>query len=556
MSYPQIVDYNDAVQQPQHAFTDAELQRGRVATTQLGLPLALSGGFALTYTVTSGARKYAVRCFHREVPEAQSRYAAVSTKLRALASPYFVTFEFQPQGVRIRGKPYPIVKMDWVEGETLGEYLNANAHNASALAALRTAFANLAQTLENEGIAHGDLQNENVIVQGGNVRLIDYDGMFVTGMQAGRGSEVGQKHFQHPQRSTRDFGPNMDRFSLIAIDVSLEALQADPTLHRKFREGGQTIIFKANDFADPSASDVFDTLRKMPTLKEGARKFEAVCRAPIGDVPSVSDFVAGRNIPAVVAAPRATTQAAVKPTIVTYLGAYDVVDACEFDKVVARVGHKVELVGQILSLRFGRTRRGGRPYVFINFGVWNEDSVKITIWSEGLKELSDPPSPSWQGRWISVTGLIEPVYHGNARGRSYRSVGITVASDAQIIKITEKDARFRLGATGATSNPTTRTSTSNADILRDLSRTSAARPPTPAPTPTRRPSAPPPPPPARTRNEHILRTIQPPPPPPPQTRSPPPRYTPPAPQRSGDVPGWVWWVGGAVVLFLLSQCGG
>ena len=118
MSWPQILDYNEAVQDPRNAFTDPELRSGAVAETPLGLPLALSGGFALTYTVASGPRKFAIRCFHREVPEAQTRYAAISAKLQNLSSQYFVHFDFQEQGIRIRGRPYPIVKMDWVEGET------------------------------------------------------------------------------------------------------------------------------------------------------------------------------------------------------------------------------------------------------------------------------------------------------------------------------------------------------------------------------------------------------------------------------------------------------
>ena len=32
----------------------------------LGTPHAISGGFALTYTIKAGSKKYAVRCFHRE----------------------------------------------------------------------------------------------------------------------------------------------------------------------------------------------------------------------------------------------------------------------------------------------------------------------------------------------------------------------------------------------------------------------------------------------------------------------------------------------------------
>ena len=139
MSYPQIVEYNAAVQDPRHTFSDPELKAGRVAETPLGLPLALSGGFALTYTVQSGSKKFAVRCFHREVPQVQNRYAKISSKFRSLASSYFVNFEFQPQGIRVLRQQFPIVKMDWAEGETLGVYLDRAATNSTAVGALRQA---------------------------------------------------------------------------------------------------------------------------------------------------------------------------------------------------------------------------------------------------------------------------------------------------------------------------------------------------------------------------------------------------------------------------------
>ena len=100
-------------------------------------------------------------------------------------------------------------------------------------------------------MAHGDIQNGNVMMASNGPRLIDYDGMFVPGMALGNGSEMGHKHFQHPRRSASDFGPKMDRFSFIALDLSLAAVIEDKTLHSRFRDGGETIIFTANDFADP-----------------------------------------------------------------------------------------------------------------------------------------------------------------------------------------------------------------------------------------------------------------------------------------------------------------
>jgi hypothetical protein len=555
MNYPQIIEYNDAVQDPRSAFFDPELKNGRVAETPLGLPLALSGGFALTYTVQSGRGKYAVRCFHRAVPEVQTRYAAISTKLRSLGSPYFVSFEFQAQGIRVRGASYPIVKMDWVEGETLGVYLDRSSTDAAALSTLRRKFSELSAFLEEKSIAHGDIQNENVLIEKNRIRLIDYDGMYVPGMKERDGAEVGHKHFQHPSRQPAHFGPRMDRFSFIVLDVSLEVLLIDPFLHKRFREGGQAIVFKGNDFADPSSSEIFRILNGTPTLRESAKKLAAICGAPIANVPSLADFAAGRNIPIVGVTPPPAGRT-------VYIGAYDVIDGRDFDAVLRRVGDKIELVGEIFSVKQGTGKRGrgrNRPYVFINFGLWYKNSVRVTIWSEGLGNMATQPSAAWKGKWISVTGLVEPPYDGQHFDRSYRNVGITVVSDNQIVHLTEKEAKFRLGR-GKAPHPSEPTGTrrTNWDILNEITgdRSAGTKPP---PTNVRPlpPQLPAPAKPAGTRNAEILKGLRgtqgvpgsgsl----PSPATLSSP---SPSTPRGLARVPGWVWLVGGILLLFLLSR---
>lgn len=178
MPYPSLEQYNQAFQLHSKLLIDPELKSGSVATTGLGLPLAISGGFALTYTIKSGVKKYAVRCFHRESKALERRYEAISRKISSLRSPYFLDFQFQPQGIKVEGIPYPIVKMAWAKGETLGEFLEVNRRSAQAIAKLSASIESLAAYLEKEKIAHGDFQTGNLMVSdgGATVQLIDYDG--------------------------------------------------------------------------------------------------------------------------------------------------------------------------------------------------------------------------------------------------------------------------------------------------------------------------------------------------------------------------------------------
>ncbi|MBV8917446.1 serine/threonine protein kinase [Bradyrhizobium sp.] len=478
MSYPQIVEYHEAVQHPSQAFVDPELKQGAVAENNLGLPLVMSGGFALTYAVTTPRRKCAVRCFHREIPAIQQKYDAIAKKLRSLGNDCFVHFDFQQSGINVRQQTFPIVRMDWVEGDTLGIWLDKHFGDTPALEKARTDFAAIARFLELKGIAHGDIQNGNVMVAGGDIKLIDYDGMFVPGMRPGNGSEAGHKHFQHPDRKVSDFGPKMDRFSFIALDLSLRAVVEDKSLYPKFREGGETIVFKANDFADPDHSEVFQRLLAMPKLKEQTRRFAAICEAPLAAAPTLDEFLAGQNIPA------AKTQITTRPSPTarsapaSYISAYPVVDALNFSAAMQRVGDRVELIGRIVEVKPGARKAGkGSPkrYVFINFGSSRGNVVKISIWSEGLAKLKEKPSTAWVGRWVSVTGLIDVPYENKRSGHKHLS--ITVQDDGQIQQLSETEAGFRLASMSSAPPPRSRSVAPAAEPATSPAKAPAAAPP-------------------------------------------------------------------------------
>jgi hypothetical protein len=461
MPYPQITDYHEAVQHPAQAFIDPDLKQGAVAENNLGLPLVMSGGFALTYAVTTPRRKCAVRCFHREIPAIQQKYDATSKKLRSLAIGCFVDFDFQQSGISVRQKVFPIVRMDWVEGDTLGVWLDKNFNNPRALEKARTDFAAIARFLEREGIAHGDIQNGNVMVANGEIKLIDYDGMFVPGMRLGNGSETGHRHFQHPGRGVANFGPGMDRFSFIVVDLSLRALIEDNSLYPKFREGGETIVFKANDFADPQNSEVFRRLLAMPKSKEPARSFATICEAPLAAVPTLDEFLAGRNIPAAKARIAATPAPAARPAAAAaYIPAYPVVDALNFSAALQRVGDRIELIGRIVEIKPGSRKQGkgnAKRYVFINFGSWRGNIVKISIWSDGLAKLKEQPSNAWVGRWVSVTGLMDVPYET----KRSKHLSITVQEEGQIQWLDEAQAGFRLASIARAPPRTSPTATSS-----------------------------------------------------------------------------------------------
>lgn len=504
MSYPSLEQYNNAFQRHATLLADAELKGGTLSTTSFGLPLAISGGFALTYTITAGPKKYAVRCFHRKSNELERRYQSISKRLAALRSPYFLDFQFQPQGIRVDGGIYPIVKMAWAKGETLGEFLEDNHSNAAALGKLSDALVAMAAMLEKERIAHGDLQTGNLMVSGGGslVQLIDYDGMYVDEIKDLGSAEAGHLNFQHPQRkSANPFGPTLDRFSLISLYLALKALRADPSLWRKTNSEVDAILLRANDFAAPSSSPVFELLAANNALAADAKNFAAVCMTSIAQAPSLADFIAGRSIPQTVAAIAFNGAAAANAPKLGYVGAYDVLSAADFTLCLKHVGDKVEVIGKIVEVNLAKTQRSHKPYIFVNFGNWRGKIFKVAIWPQAMATLKNHPDKSWEGKWLTITGLMEPPYSNAKFG--YTHLSISISANGQMTLISEAEAQRRLAGPGVGSRaPIASNQDALARIKQQATPTRTApsqRPSVPAP----RPAAPP-----LSPNETILAKIR------------------------------------------------
>tara|TARA_R110000737_G_scaffold350857_1_gene391162 strand:- start:255 stop:1922 length:1668 start_codon:yes stop_codon:yes gene_type:complete len=438
--YPTMDQYNEVVQHPKTAFSDAVLQHSKIKTNAMGLPFALGGGFALTYTATTGTKKFAVRCFHKEARELEVRYGKIDSALAGLSSKYFVGFEYQNTGVLVNGNRFPVVKMDWVDGDTLGVYLEDYYNDRAHIEKLLTQFSELEAFLRSNGVAHGDLQNGNLIVKD-DVRLIDYDGMFVPGMQAGKGTELGHKHFQHPGRTAADFGPEMDRFSFISINLNLRAMAAQPMLFDKY-SSGENIILTASDYANPAASPAMSEMKSIPALARDVENFAKICSAPIRSVPTPTDFLSGLNIPSAAVVISTKSQVAKFPLpVAAYVPAYSVVDASDYIAVESQIGNVIELIGKVLKVYSGKTKYG-KPFHFVFFGG-GISVVKLNIWSNTELQGLGSPGQSWVGQYLSITGLVDPVYSSSKYGDS---ISITPSTKNSAKKISVAEAKKRLSA--------------------------------------------------------------------------------------------------------------
>ena len=116
MYEPAPNQFSEAVQHPQSAFSDAELRLSSVQTDRIGLPQVCSGAFAAVYRFHCPKRNLAVRCFLSQINDRSERYKHISSFIRRIVWKAR-HFRFIKQGIRVNGKWYPILVMDWVNSE-------------------------------------------------------------------------------------------------------------------------------------------------------------------------------------------------------------------------------------------------------------------------------------------------------------------------------------------------------------------------------------------------------------------------------------------------------
>lgn len=333
----------------------------------------------------------------------------------------------------------------------MGEFLENSYRDRKKISALRSSLRSLGLFLEKNNIAHGDIQPGNVMVSstGGEIQLIDYDGMYVEELRSQGSSEIGHRNFQHPRRNEGVWDKTLDRFSLITINLSLLVLEEHPDYWRQTQSDGDSILFRANDFINPDQSATFKLVGQHSQLSEYINNFTAICKTEFKNIPTLEDFISGKNIPQV-AISVSTSK------VSSYYSQYKVLDAADYAHCIVYVGDRVELIGRVTEVSRKKTSYG-KDYIFVNFGPWQGQIVKVAIWPEGLQKLSSPPDISWEGKWISVVGLLEPPYSNRRLGYTHLTINITQSNQMHII--TESEAKYRLGGKSST-EPTQKTTSS------------------------------------------------------------------------------------------------
>lgn len=309
MAWPQSTDFLEAVQNLVDSTTDEELRDGQVACTPLGLPMLWAGNFADVFKVhcSTTNNTWALKCFTRPVSGLHERYHAIASHLKKAKLPFTVDFQFLDRGIRINKDWFPALKMRWVEGLTLSQFIEEHLDRPNSLKKLLGLWLKLATRLRKAEITHADLQHGNILLVPQNessfaLRLVDYDGMFVPALANARSGELGHPAYQHPQRLTQGtYNAEVDRFPHLAIYTAIHCLAfGRDSLWRQFNNG-DNLLFREEDFRDPGHSRLFQQLWRTPPDADARTlvgRLILACKLPLEKTPLLDDILLdGKPLP-------------------------------------------------------------------------------------------------------------------------------------------------------------------------------------------------------------------------------------------------------------------
>ena len=226
-----------------------------------------SGAFAVVFKMKNEqtGKCYALKCFTEEQEGRAEAYRQIAEELEFVDSPYITSVKYLEKELFVdsncENEEFPVLLMDWIEGETMETYIAANYTDTHAMSMLCYRFCKMAAWLRSQSFAHGDIKPDNIMVRpDGTLTLVDYDGMFVPAMKGQKSPTVGTKDFSHPLRTINDFDETIDDFALASIALSLKALSLNPSLLDEYGASDR-ILFSAADYIDLSKSNTFTALQ-------------------------------------------------------------------------------------------------------------------------------------------------------------------------------------------------------------------------------------------------------------------------------------------------------
>ena len=272
MQYPLISEYLAAIREAKDNLDT--LSHLVPMLDKYGEPYRSSGAFAVVFKMKDEqtGKYYALKCFTEEQEGRAEAYRQIAEEFEFVDSSYITSVKYLEKELFVdsncEDEEFPVLLMDWIEGETMETYVAANYTDTHAMAMLCYRFCKMAAWLRSQSFAHGDIKPDNIMVRpDGTLTLVDYDGMFVPAMKGQKSPTIGTKDFSHPLRTIDDFDETIDDFAFASIALSLKAISLNPSLLDQYGASDR-LLFSAADYLDLSKSNTFTALQGLLTDEE------------------------------------------------------------------------------------------------------------------------------------------------------------------------------------------------------------------------------------------------------------------------------------------------
>ena len=271
MQYPLISEYVRAIQ-------DASNNLDKLAhlvpvLDDHGEPYRSSGAFAVVFKMKDEqtGKCYALKCFTEEQEGRAEAYRQIADELEFVDSSYITSVKYLDKEIFVDSSceedELPVLLMDWIDGETMENYIAENYQDNYAMAMLCYRFCKMAAWLRSQPFAHGDIKPDNIMVRpDGSLTLVDYDGMFVPAMKGQKSPTIGTKDFSHPLRTVDDFDETIDDFALASIALSLKAISLKPSLLDEYGAADR-LLFSVNDYNKLCKINLWKKLSKIKNME-------------------------------------------------------------------------------------------------------------------------------------------------------------------------------------------------------------------------------------------------------------------------------------------------
>ena len=262
MQYPLISEYMAAIRDAHDNLE--QLSHLVPVMDKYGEPYRSGGAFAVVFKMQDKQTEkcYALKCFTEEQEGRAEAYRQIAEELEFVDSPYVTSVKYLENELFVDSScdddEFPVLLMDWVEGDTMEAYIAAHRGQPRHVDALLPflQIGGMAPLATVRPWRHQARQYN------GTLTLVDYDGMFVPAMKGKPSPTIGTKDFSHPLRTIDDFDETIDDFALASIALSLKAISLDAQLLEQYGAPDR-LLFSATDYLNLSTSKAFAALQSL-----------------------------------------------------------------------------------------------------------------------------------------------------------------------------------------------------------------------------------------------------------------------------------------------------